>query len=195
MAHCRIHHVDGRRVHLLGRPGGRPRDAYRPRCCALRYAKDTRTCWTRRQCEGCCGTAAARDGCAARRLIAIDPVTIENTAIALSSDEAARLAAFITGKPYPAASRRHACQSPTCCGRHTRRMSLSRLAVLACVLYVLRSWRRRFYLTLLDSKIEIVDFPRLYDHRCGNQFPPPGGPFVEDRVKIIAINRSASVVV
>jgi hypothetical protein len=41
-------------------------------------------------------------------LIAIDPVTIENTAIALSSDEAARLAAFISGKPYPAASRRHA---------------------------------------------------------------------------------------
>jgi hypothetical protein len=33
-------------------------------------------------------------------LIAIDPVTIENTAIALSSDQAARLAAFITGKPY-----------------------------------------------------------------------------------------------
>jgi hypothetical protein len=64
-----------------------------------------------------------------------------------------------------------------------RRMSLVRLAVLTCVL------------TRLDSKIEIVDFPRLYDHRCGNQFPASGGPFVEDRVKIIALNRSASVVV
>ena len=31
-------------------------------------------------------------------MIAIDPVTIENTAIALSSDEAARLASFITGR-------------------------------------------------------------------------------------------------
>jgi hypothetical protein len=66
---------------------------------------------------------------------------------------------------------------------NTKRMSLLRLAVLTCVL------------TRLDAKIEIVDFPRLYDHRCGNQFPASGGPFVEDRVKIIALNRSASVVV
>lgn len=63
-----------------------------------------------------------------------------------------------------------------------------RLALLSCVLFVLRSWRRRFCLTSLDSKIEIVDFPGLHDHRCGNQFPPPGGPFVEDRVKITALN-------
>lgn len=33
-------------------------------------------------------------------MIAIDPVTIENTAIALSSDEAARLASFITGRAH-----------------------------------------------------------------------------------------------
>ena len=78
---------------------------------------------------------------------------------------------------------RTAASSLTVASSPAKRVSLLRLAVLTCVL------------TRLDSKIEIVDFPRLYDHRCGNQFPASGGPFVEDRVKIIAINRSASVVV
>jgi len=58
MAHCRSGRVDGRRVHWLRRPGGRPRGAYRRQYRAACCCEDTRTCWTRGQCghaRGQCG--------------------------------------------------------------------------------------------------------------------------------------------